>query len=112
MTNVKIQAPVKNVATQIKYKKVQRTFNVKKLFQFILIFLAVILFAVANVYNNRWGRSVTELDKKISQIELKLENAKILNQELTNKTRLQSAANGKVNMHYDVDSNVVVSEFK
>lgn len=112
MTNVKVQIPAKSTSQRIASKKVKTKINWKNIFKIISFFTVVLVFTVANVYNNRWGRSVTELDHQISKLELKLENEKILNQELTNKARLQSEASGKINMHYSADSNVVVSEFK
>lgn len=104
---------ITNKQIQIKQKKQTKSFakNIKTLKIVTLLFLGVIVFVMANVFNNRWGREITEMEHQIQVLETKIEYSKIKNQELSNKTRLERKTQNSLNMHYNVDSNVVVEKF-
>lgn len=110
MENVNINS-TRNVAMQ-KHQQRKLKINWLNVFKASMIVLGVLAFVVANIYSNRWGRNVTQLDHQIQILETKLEKAKVINQELSSKSRLEKKAKGGINMHYSSSNVVVVSEFK
>lgn len=86
--------------------------NSKQWKMMLSISMLLVLFVAANIYNNRWGRNITQLDHSIQTLEMNLEKEKIINQDLSSKARLSNQSKGNINMHYNADSVVVVSKFK
>lgn len=101
--------------TQIQLNKEISLRNRKKLNKQLIngigAFVVVILFVVANIYNNRWGRNITKLDHQIQKLENTLEKERKINQEYESKEIVAKQKNNSFKMKYGSNNVIVVQKF-